>query len=74
MSFNPDYIPDFNDKQAAEAIQDQITPRALANNIIFQYDNPAKRADAEAKMKALAIPDAASRVAALVESLCGGGR
>ncbi len=59
---------------AAEAIQDQITPRALANNIIFQYDNPAKRADAEAKMKALAIPDAASRVAALVESLCGGGR
>ncbi|MBR1870532.1 MAG: UDP-N-acetylglucosamine--N-acetylmuramyl-(pentapeptide) pyrophosphoryl-undecaprenol N-acetylglucosamine transferase [Kiritimatiellae bacterium] len=55
---------------AMEAIQETVTPRSLANHILFQYSHPDHLEAMREKMKSLAIPDAASRVADLVEGNC----
>lgn len=58
----------FASKGAAdEGLQDKLTPHNIARYLIGKYDNPARLAEMREKMRALATPDAASRVADLVE-------
>ena len=52
---------------ADEGIQDSLTPRALANYILHKMLNPDELAQKAAAMRRVAIPDAAARVADIVE-------
>ena len=52
---------------ADEGIQDSLTPRALANYILHKMLNPAELAKKALAMQNAAVPDAAARVADLVE-------
>lgn len=52
---------------AAAGLQDQLSPRSLANHILFQMSHPDHLKAAAAKMVALAAPDAAKRVADLLD-------
>lgn len=52
---------------ADEGVQAELTPRALANYIFHKIANPESLAKKTEAMKALATPDAAARVADLVE-------
>ena len=52
---------------ADEGIQDSLTPRALANYILHKMLNPAELAKKALAMHNAAVPDAAARVADLVE-------
>ena len=54
-------------KAADEGIQDDLTPRALANYIIHKMLNPKELAEKALAMKSVATPDAAAKVADLVE-------
>ena len=54
---------------AFEAQQDSLTPRALANWILHKMDHPDTLEALAGKMRAMATPDAAARVADIVESL-----
>ena len=54
---------------ADEGVQETLTPRALANYILQRIANPASLEKKSAAMKALARPDAAARVADLVEGV-----
>lgn len=58
---------------AAEGVQQSLKPRALANWLLNKAMNPVSLAEMSAKMRSMAIPDAASRVADLVERLAGDG-
>ena len=55
---------------ADEGVQAALTPRAIANYILHKIDSPAALAQKAAAMKATATPQAAARVADLVER-CG---
>lgn len=52
---------------ADEATQSKITAQQLARYILSKYDSNEKLASMAAKMRSMAIPDAAKRVADLVE-------
>lgn len=68
--FNAD---EFAAKGAAdEGIQDNLAPHQLARYILDKMDNPGKLAQMAAKMKELSVPDAAERVADLVEKAAAG--
>lgn len=58
----------------AEGVQAELRPRALANWLLNKAENPASLASMSAKMKSLARPDAAARVADLVERVADGER
>lgn len=55
---------------ADEGFQDALTPRALANYILHRVAHPDDRTRKAAAMRAAAVPDAAARVADLLESVC----
>ena len=55
---------------ADEGAQSALTPRALANYVYHKIQDPASLARKAAAMKAAATPDAAARVADLVEQVC----
>ena len=57
---------------ADEGIQSKLTPDAVCRWLVDKYDRPRRLAEMAAKMKALAVPDAAARVADVMES-CGNG-
>jgi len=60
----------FASKGAAdEGIQSQLTAKQLYIYLMGRYDRPERLAEMAEKMRALATPDAASRVASLVESV-----
>ena len=52
---------------ADEGIQAKLSAKQLFRYLLERYDNPARIAEMSAKMKALATPDAAAKVADLVE-------
>ena len=52
---------------AAEGRQEDLTPRALANYILDKAAHPAKLAQMAERMRLMATPDAAAKVADLVE-------
>lgn len=52
---------------ADEGTQDSLTPRAIANYILHKIESPASLAQKAQAMKAAAIPDAAAKVADIVE-------
>jgi UDP-N-acetylglucosamine--N-acetylmuramyl-(pentapeptide) pyrophosphoryl-undecaprenol N-acetylglucosamine transferase len=52
---------------ADEGIQSKLTPQAVAHYLRGKYEKPEALAAMAAKMRALATPDAAARVADLVE-------
>ncbi len=54
---------------ADEGIQARLNSRALARYIIEKFDNPARLARMASHIRSLAVPDAARRVADLVESM-----
>ena len=52
---------------ADEAIQSQISSRQICRYLMERYDHPEKLSEMSAKMRALATPDAAAKVADIVE-------
>jgi len=52
---------------AFEGQQDSLTPRAVANWILHKMDNPSALEALAAGMRSMAVPDAAARVADIVE-------
>ena len=52
---------------ADEGVQENLSPSQIARYVIAKYDKPERLAEMRAKMLALATPDAATRVAQLVE-------
>lgn len=52
---------------ADEGAQSQLTAETIAAYLLAKYRNPARIAEMSAKMKAMATPDAAARLADLVE-------
>lgn len=56
---------------ADEGIQDSLTPRAIANYIVHKAQHPEELAAKSAAMTAFARPDAAARVADLLETIEG---
>ena len=52
---------------ADEGIQESLTPRALANFILHKIDHPEELAKRSAAMKNVATPDAAAKVADILE-------
>ncbi len=52
---------------ADEGVQDVLTPRSIANYILHKIDSPEALAKRAAAMRAAGIPQAAAKVAALVE-------
>jgi UDP-N-acetylglucosamine--N-acetylmuramyl-(pentapeptide) pyrophosphoryl-undecaprenol N-acetylglucosamine transferase len=53
---------------ADEGIQSKLAPRQLCRYLLTKYDHPEQLARMGGKMKLLATPDAAARVADLVEA------
>ena len=49
-------------------MQDKLTSDAVCRYILDRYDHPEKLAKMADRMRSLATPDAAARVADLVES------
>lgn len=56
---------------ADEGVQANLSAHQLCRYLLAKYDNPASLARMAEKMKALAEPDAAAKVADLVESAAG---
>ena len=54
---------------ADEGIQAALTPRALANYVLHKITHPEELSKKAAAMLAMAVPDAASKVADLIEQL-----
>ena len=54
---------------ACEGQQDSLTPRALANWILHKMEHPEALEELAERMRSLATPDAAARVADIVERL-----
>ena len=52
---------------ADEGVQSKLDPLQACRHLLGFYDNPARLAGMSEKMKALATPDAAARVADMVE-------
>ena len=57
---------------AAEGKQDELTPGALAKWLFNKAEHPASLQTMSENMKSMSVPDAAGRVAALVERIAGG--
>lgn len=53
---------------ADEGIQDKLNPRQLARYLIEKFDSPQRLSQMAERMKSLATPDAAEKVADIVES------
>lgn len=58
---------------AAEGRQDELSPRSLANWLLHKAENRYSMAEMSRKMSSLACPDAAARVADLIERVAKGG-
>ena len=56
---------------ADEGIQDSLAPRALANYILNKIEHPEMLAKKAAAMLAMSVPDAAAKVADLMERVAG---
>ena len=56
---------------ADEGIQETLTPRALANYILHKIDHPEELAKKASAMKAMSVPNAAAKVADLLERTSG---
>ena len=54
---------------AFEGRQDSLTPRAIANWILHKIEHPESLGEIAEKMRGMATPDAAARVADIVLSL-----
>jgi UDP-N-acetylglucosamine:LPS N-acetylglucosamine transferase len=54
---------------AAEGRQDELTPRALANWLLHKAENRYSLAEMSRRMSAMGMPDAAAKVADLVEQV-----
>ena len=52
---------------ADEGVQSKLAPRQLCRYLMGLYDNPARLERMSAKMRELAVPDAAARVADMIE-------
>ena len=52
---------------ADEGIQDSLTPRALANYVLHKIDHPDELARKAAAMREMSVPNAAAKVADLLE-------
>ena len=59
---------------ADEGVQAKLSARAVCRYLRHKYDHPEALAGQAAKMKALATPDAAARVADLVTGAGGSAR
>lgn len=57
---------------ADEGIQDQLQPRQVCRYLLQKHDHPEQLASMRERMKALAEPDAAAKVADLLEGIVGG--
>ena len=57
---------------AAEGLQAELTPRALSNWLRHKAENPASLAKMAEQMRAISRPDAAARLADLVERIAKG--
>lgn len=56
---------------ADEGIQADLSPKQVFRYLLDKYDHPERLARMSAKMKELAVPDAAARVADIVEGKAG---
>ena len=56
---------------ADEGVQEGLVPRTLANYILYRAEHPSDLAKKARAMKAFAVPDAAARVADVLEGVCG---
>ena len=56
---------------ADEGIQADLSPKQVFRYLLDKYDHPERLARMSAKMKELAVPDAAARVADIVEGRAG---
>jgi UDP-N-acetylglucosamine--N-acetylmuramyl-(pentapeptide) pyrophosphoryl-undecaprenol N-acetylglucosamine transferase len=54
---------------ADEGIQDKLTPEAIADFILYRIEHPSILLDKAEKMKNMSIPDAASKVADILEGI-----
>lgn len=54
---------------ADEGIQDKLTPETIADFILYRIDHPSILMDKAEKMKNMCIPDAAGRVAEILEGI-----
>ena len=54
---------------ADEGAQDSLVPRTLANYVVFRAEHPSELAKKAQAMKTFAVPDAAARVADVLEHL-----
>ena len=54
---------------ADEGIQSELAANQLCRYLLQKYDHPEKLAEMSGKMRALATPDAATKVAELIEAL-----
>lgn len=59
---------------ADEGVQSKLAPHQLCRYLLDKYDHPERLSTMAEKMKSLALPDAASTVADLVESMKGKDR
>lgn len=55
---------------ADEGAQDALVPRTLANYILHRIEHPSDLAKKARAMKAFSVPDAAARVADVLEQVC----
>ena len=56
---------------ADEGKQAELSPKQVFRYLLDKYDHPERLARMSAKMKELSVPDAASRVADIVEGKAG---
>ena len=55
---------------ADEGEQNALVPRTIANYILYRAEHPSDLAKKAQAMKAFAVPDAAARVANVLEEVC----
>lgn len=55
---------------ADEGAQDALVPRTVANYILYRAEHPSDLAKKAMAMRAFAVPDAAARVANVLEQVC----
>lgn len=53
---------------ADEGVQSKLSPRQMCRYLVNKYDNPGQLAEMAAKMRGMSAPDAAARVADIVEN------
>ena len=55
---------------ADEGEQNALVPRTIANYVLYRAEHPSDLAKKAQAMKAFAVPDAAARVANVLEEVC----